>query len=89
MGKLMYYMTKVAPDIANAVRELVGQMVKPTKEHWKAVEHTVGYILNEPYKGLVLRKPKNFKPYIHADADYVSNKDDIPGRVSMLGGMII
>jgi len=38
VGKLMYYMTKIGPELANAVRELAGQMVKPNKEHWKALE---------------------------------------------------
>jgi len=85
-------MTKVGPGITNVVRELLGQMIKATKEHWKAVECAVGYILNEPHNGLVLRNCKNFKPYIYADADYTSNEDDqrsISSRVSMLGGMII
>ncbi len=36
--KLMYYMMKVGPELANPVRELSRQMVKPNKEHWKAVE---------------------------------------------------
>jgi len=41
---------------------------------------------------LVLKKPKNFKPYIYVDANYASNEDDhrsISGRVSTLGGMIV
>jgi len=38
MEKLMYYMTKVAPKTANAMRELAGQMIKPTEEHWKTLE---------------------------------------------------
>jgi len=38
VGKLMYYMMKVRPELANPVRELAGQMVKPNKEHWKAVK---------------------------------------------------
>jgi len=38
VGKLMYYMTKVMPEIANAVRELTGQMIKPNGTHWKAVD---------------------------------------------------
>jgi len=33
VGKLMYYMMKVAPEIANAVRELAGQMIKPNAMH--------------------------------------------------------
>jgi len=92
VGKLMYYMTKVAPDISNAVRELAGQMIKPTAEHWKALDRAVGYVLHEPYQGLVLKKPKNLRPYIYSDADYASDKQDrksISGRISTLGGMIM
>ena len=92
VGKLMYYMTKVAPDISNAVRELAGQMIKPMAEHWKALDRAVGYMLHEPYQGLVLKKPKNLRPYIYLDADYASDKQDrksISGRISTLGGMIV
>ncbi len=35
VGKLMYYMTKVGPELGNAVRELAGQMVKPNSKHWQ------------------------------------------------------
>jgi len=38
VGKLMYYMTKVGLELANPIRELAGQMMKPNKEHWKAVK---------------------------------------------------
>ncbi len=92
VGKLMYYMTKVAPDISNVVRELAGQMIKPTAKHWKALDRAVGYVLHEPYQGLVLKKPKNLRPYIYSDADYTSDKQDrksISGRISMLGSMIV
>jgi len=92
VGKLMYYMTKVAPELANAVRELAGQMIKPNGTHWKAVERTVGYVLSEPYQGLTFREPKNLKPYIFADADYAKDEDDrrsISGRTSTLGGMLV
>jgi len=90
--KLMYYMTKDVPDISNAVQELAGQMIKPTIEHWKALDRAVGYVSHKPYQGLVLKKPKSFKPYIYSDADYASDKQDrksISGRISMLGGMIV
>jgi len=61
--KWMYYIAKVAPEIANAVQELAEQMIKPMAEHdWKALDRAVEYILNEPYKGLILKRPtKNFK----------------------------
>jgi len=92
VGKLMYYMTKVAPEISNAVRELAGQMIKPNQEHWKVVERAVGYVLSEPHQGLILRKPKDLKPYVYADADYAKNEEDrrsISGRISTLGGMLV
>ena len=76
VGKLMYYMTKVAPELANAVRELAGQMIKPNRTHWKVVEQIVGYVLSEPYQGLTFHEPKNLKPYIFADADYAKDEDN-------------
>jgi len=92
VGKLMYCMTKVAPDISNAVQELARQMIKPMVEHWKVLDRAVGYVFHKPYQRLVLKKPKNLKPYIYLDADYASNKQDwksISGRISMLGRMIM
>jgi len=50
VGKLMYYMKKIGPELANAVQELARQMVKSNKEHWKALEQVVGYVINEPYQ---------------------------------------
>jgi len=48
----MYYMTKVvAPETANTMRELAGQMIKPNVSHWKALESAVGYVLHEPHQG--------------------------------------
>jgi len=57
----------VAPKLANAIRELVGQLIKPTMSHSKALERAVGYVLHELHQGLVLKKSTNFKPYIYAD----------------------
>jgi len=88
----MYYMTKVSPEIANPVRELSGQMIKPNDVHWKAVERVVGYVVSEPHQGLIFHEPKNLKPYIYADADYAKDEDDrksISGRISTLGGMLV
>ena len=45
-GKLLYYMTKVAPEMANAVRDLSSHMSNPGAEHWKAMERCVGYLVN-------------------------------------------
>jgi len=73
--------------------ELVGQMIKPTKIHWKALERAIGYVLHEPYQGLVLKKPMYFKPYMYPDSDYPAAAEDdwksISGKISMLGRKIV
>ncbi len=51
-------------------------MIKPTKGHWKALERMVSYVLHEPHKGLVPKKPVNLKPYIYTNSDYVADKDN-------------
>jgi hypothetical protein len=51
VGKIMYYATKIAPEICNAVRE-------PGEDHWKALERCVGYLAGEGTKPLCLRKPR-------------------------------
>jgi len=72
---------------------MAGQIIKPMAEHWKALDSAVEYILNEPpYKGLILKRPKNFKLYIYADLDYSNNENgrkSISGRISTLGRMIV
>jgi len=85
-------MTKVTPELANAMQELARQMIKPTAEHWKALDSAVSYVLNKQYKGLILKKPEDFKPYIYVNFDYGNDKDQqksISGRISMLGGMLV
>jgi len=92
VSKLMYYMTKVAPEIANVVSKLAGQMMKPNGTHWKAVEQVAGYVLSKPYQGLTFYKPKNLKPYIFADANYAKDEDDsrsISGQTSTMGEMLV
>ncbi len=90
--KLMYYMTKVGLELANQVRELARQMVKPNKKHWKAVEQAVRYVAIEHYQGVMFWRLQNLWPYIYRDSDYASYDDDqrsISGQVSTLGGMLV
>jgi len=56
--KSMYYMAKVRLELANPFRELARQMVKPNKEHWKAVKQAVGYVATEHYQGVIFWQPK-------------------------------
>ena len=44
LGRLMYYVVKLAPDCANAGRELSQFMSNPNKTHWEAMTRIIGYL---------------------------------------------
>jgi hypothetical protein len=91
VGKIMYYVTKIAPDCANAARELSQYMARPTLDHWKAVERLVAYIKEKKSHHLVYRKPRELRVIGSADANYATNPDDrksISGSIHTVGGMI-
>jgi hypothetical protein len=80
VGKIMYYATKIAPEICNTVRELAGHLFNPGEEHWKALERSVGYLTSEGTKPLCLRKPRVLQSISDCDLDYA--KDEMTGKVS-------
>jgi hypothetical protein len=94
VGKIMYYVVKIAPGCANAVRELSQFMSLPTAEHWEAMERLMlgGYL--KKYKKshhLIYRKPRELKVVGSADSNYATNPDDrksISGNIHTVGGMI-
>ena len=92
-GKILYYMTKVGPELANAARDLSSHMDCPGEEHWKALERCVGYLtsLNEEDRALTLRRPKELRSISYADADYAKCEDtrsSISGAICTLGGTL-
>ncbi|KAI2499176.1 GAG-pre-integrase domain [Fragilaria crotonensis] len=92
VGKIMYLMTKLAPDIANPARELAQHLSNPGHEHWKALERLVGHIKMKPYEGLVYRRPKELRPISIVDSDYAKNIDDrksISSGLHTLGGTLV
>jgi hypothetical protein len=91
VGKIMFYMTKIAPDCANATRELSQFMARPTQEHWKALERLVGYLKEKKSHHLILRKPRELRVIGSADSNYATNPDDrksISGSIHTVGGML-
>jgi hypothetical protein len=50
VGKILYYTTKMAPDIGNAARELATHLSNPDEEHWKASEICDGYLCHSDTK---------------------------------------
>jgi len=91
VGKIMYYTTKVAPEISNAARELASHLSNPGTEHWKALERCVGYISHQKKPELVFRTPRELRSISLCDSDYAKNEDDrksTSGRINTIGGMI-
>lgn len=91
VGKLMYYMTKIAPEICNAVRELSSHMTNPGEEAWKFLERCVGYISGRKYEGLTFRAPRELTSISDCDSNYAKDENDrksISGRINTIGGMI-
>jgi hypothetical protein len=54
----MYYATKIAPEICNAVKEILGHLSNPGAEHWKALEQCVGYLTDTGTQPLCLKNPR-------------------------------
>jgi hypothetical protein len=91
VGKIMYYVTKIAPECANVARELSQYMAGPTQEHWKAMERLVGYMKQKKSHHLIYRKPRELRVIGSADANYATNPDDrksISGNIHTVGGML-
>ena len=92
VGKIMYLTTKLAPDLANAARELAQHLSNPGDDHWKALDRMVGHIKQRPYDGLTYRRPKELRPISIVDSDYAKNTDNrksISSGLHTLGGTLV
>ena len=90
--KLMWYTTKVGPDVSNAARELEVHMSHPGLEHWKALGHLIGYLKGKETKGIIVRNPKVMKAVIFYDSNYATDKkarNSVSGLVATLGGTLL
>jgi hypothetical protein len=89
--KIMYYVTKIAPEICNAIQEIAGHSSNPGEDHWKALERCVGYLTDQRTKALCLRKPRVLQSILDCDSDYGKDQNDrqsASGQINTLGGMI-
>ena len=92
VGKLLYFMTKVAPELANACRELSSHMANPGPEHWKAIERIAGYLKGRKVKSLTFRAPSRLIPISYCDSNYATDAEDrksISGMIHTIGGTIV
>ena len=85
-------MTKVAPKMANAVRELSTHMSCPGPEDWKAIERCVGYLKTRKGRSLTFRAPKELVPVSYCDSNYATDPNDrksVSGMIHTIGGTIV
>jgi hypothetical protein len=91
VGKIMYYATKIAPEICNGGKRVSRTFIKPWRRPWKALEGCVGYLTDQGSKALSLRKPRVLQSISDCDSDYAKDKNDrrsVSGQINTLGGMI-
>ena len=92
VGILMWYTTKVGPDVANAEMELAVQMSHLGTEDWKKLGRLIGYLKGKETKGIIIKNPKVMKLVIFCDSNYATDKDTInsvSGLVTTLGGALL
>lgn len=91
VGKLLYYVTKIAPACSNAVRELSQHMQSPGEMHWRALGIVIGYLKSKKDHTLVYRKPEERRSISLVDSNYatnVENRKSVSGYIYTIGGMI-
>lgn len=70
LGKLMFYVTKSAPECSYACGQLARQMHNPGDQHWEAMGRIVGYLKGKEKHELVLRRPKLMRIISFGDESY-------------------
>ena len=91
VGKLMYYCQKIAPEMANAVRELAAHMDAPCREHIAKLGRTVGFVKKVRDIPLTFRKPFKLRAISQTDSNYAadsSERKSISGHLHTIGGMV-
>ena len=91
VGRILYAVTKVLPDCANAVRDLTCHMTAPGEEQWKALEHLLGH-LKFRLRHLKLRAPNELRVVSEFDGDWGTDKNDrksISSYFTTIGGTFL
>ena len=77
VGKLLYLIKHLRPDIANTVRELSKHMDMSTKEHLKELYRVIYWVLHTETWGLYMNPIKDGKNQIWglSDTSFADNKE--------------
>jgi hypothetical protein len=60
VGKIMYYTTKLAPELSNAARELASHLSNPGEEKCNELGRSVGYLRQRKNLDLIHRNQGNY-----------------------------
>jgi hypothetical protein len=77
LGSLMYLACGTRPDISFAVRLLARFSNNPSEDHWKALNHLIGYVQKNPRRGVKL-KPGSPSVPLYVDARWGGNTNGQP-----------
>jgi hypothetical protein len=91
MGKIMYYTTKLAPELSNAARELASHLSNPGEEHWIELGKCVGYLRYGKNLNLIYRKPDELRSISTCNSNNAQDPNDrksVSGRINKVGGTL-
>jgi hypothetical protein len=92
VGKLLYFMKKISPLCANAIRELSQHLENPGIEHWLAVERVLGFLRDSRNCKLKMRPPVELRVMSACDSDYATRKTDrrsVGGNLTTVGHSLV
>jgi hypothetical protein len=92
VGRIMFACGKTEPCISNACRELTSHLTAPNEEHWKSLDHLIGYLKGGTHHGMKMRAPLGRQIVVFVDSDYASDRNDrksISGHLVTIGGCLV
>ena len=90
--QLMWYATKVGPDVANTASELAVHMSHIGQENYRSLGRLIGYLRGKYTKGIIIGNAKVLKYVIFANSNYAKDKDtrkSVSRLVVTLGGTLM
>ena len=87
VGKLNF-LTNTRPDLSYTVQSLSQYMQKPREPHWKALMHTLGYVLYTNKQGIILKVKDRLTLHAYSYSDWGAcskTRRSVSGYILLLG----
>ena len=92
LGKIMFYVQKIAPECCFACGQLARHMHNPGEQHWEAMGRFVGYLKGKEKHELVINRPVSLRTYSFGDGSYgdcPETRTSSTGDVHTIGGAVV